>query len=238
MSIKTKLKSRLSWLRALRRYQHLIKLHYLYPLQTKRYGYIAPTARIETPIFLTTQSNVYLEERTRIKSGFKLVNTSGKFILKRDSGISYNCTVVTGNHARATGLPLGIGNTYHIGDIERDIVIGEECWIGVNVTLLSGAKVGRGAIIGGCSMVNKEIPPYAVAVGSPAKVIASTFSIDQIIEHEKTIYAPEERYSRAELEEIFNTHFDGKKSIGIDPTPEMKEQVASIASSLGIQLYQ
>ncbi|MBE6305415.1 MAG: acyltransferase [Bacteroidales bacterium] len=238
MSIKTKLKSRLSWLRVLRRYQIHIKLHYLYPLQHTRYGYIAPTAQIETPVFLTNQANVYLEDRASIKSGFKLVNTSGKLIIKRDARIAINCTVVTGNHVRISGIPLGVGNVYHIGDIERDIIIGEECWIGVNVTLLSGAKVGRGAIIGGCSMVNKEIPPYAVAVGSPAKVIASTFSIDQIIEHEKTIYAPEERYSRAELEEIFNTHFDGKKSIGIDPTPEMKEQVASIASSLGIKLYQ
>lgn len=66
----------------------------------------------------------------------------------------------------------------------------------------------------------QRVPPYAVAVGCPAKIIASCFTIDEIIKHEEIIYAPEERISRAELESIFETYYTDKKSIGKDNLTE------------------
>lgn len=52
------------------------------------------------------------------------------------------------------------------------IKIGENVWIGDNVVVLSGVTIGDGAIVGANSVINKDIPPYTVAVGSPAKVIS------------------------------------------------------------------
>lgn len=46
----------------------------------------------------------------------------------------------------------------------------------------------QGAVVGANTLVNKEIPPYAVVVGSPAKIIAAKFTIDQIMEHERILY--------------------------------------------------
>jgi virginiamycin A acetyltransferase len=60
------------------------------------------------------------------------------------------------------------------------IVIGNNVWIGDNVIILSGVKAGDGAVIGAGSVVTKDVPPYAVAVGNPAKVIKKRFS-DEII---------------------------------------------------------
>lgn len=51
------------------------------------------------------------------------------------------------------------------------IVIGEDCWIGSNVTILGGVKIGNGCVIGAGSIVTKNIPDYSVAVGNPARVI-------------------------------------------------------------------
>lgn len=51
------------------------------------------------------------------------------------------------------------------------VFIDEKVWIGESVSILPGAKIGRGCIIGAMSLVNKEIPPYSIAVGCPAKVI-------------------------------------------------------------------
>lgn len=51
------------------------------------------------------------------------------------------------------------------------IIIENNVWLGEKVTVLPGVHIGRGAIIGANSVVTKSIPPYAVAVGSPAKVI-------------------------------------------------------------------
>ena len=128
--------------------------------------------------------------------------------------------------------------TCHIRDKETDIIVEEAVWIGVNCTLLAGAHIGRGSIIGACSLVNKEIPPYAVAVGSPAKVIASVFTIDQIIEHEKHLYSENERFSREYLVELFNQYYEGKKSIGINVslTEDELKKIDQFKKAIGFNL--
>ncbi|QCK15917.1 CatB-related O-acetyltransferase [Mangrovivirga cuniculi] len=66
-----------------------------------------------------------------------------------------------------------------------DIIIGNDVWIGTQSVILSGAKIGNGAIIAANSVVNGEIPPYAIAVGSPAKVIKYRFNQETIDRIEK-----------------------------------------------------
>jgi len=58
--------------------------------------------------------------------------------------------------------------------------IGNDVWIGVGVMVLPGITIGNGAVIGAGSIVTKDIPPYAVAVGNPAKVIKYRFEKDII----------------------------------------------------------
>ncbi|MBO5721054.1 MAG: hypothetical protein J6R61_05980 [Bacteroidales bacterium] len=70
-------------------------------------------------------------------------------------------------------------------------------------------------------MVNKEIPPYAVAVGTPAKIIAAKFTIEQILEHEKLLYPEEKRFTKEYLEELFETYYKDKRTIGV--TSDLKE---------------
>jgi acetyltransferase-like isoleucine patch superfamily enzyme len=51
------------------------------------------------------------------------------------------------------------------------IVIGENAWIGARAILLSGARIGEGAIVGAAAVVDFEVPDYAVVAGSPARVV-------------------------------------------------------------------
>lgn len=60
------------------------------------------------------------------------------------------------------------------------IIIEDEVWIGLNVTILSGVTIGQGAIIAAGAVVSKSIPPYTIAGGVPAKVIRNRFSNDII----------------------------------------------------------
>ncbi len=59
-------------------------------------------------------------------------------------------------------------------------IIGNDVWIGYNATILNGVKVGDGAIIGAGSVVTKNIPPYAVVAGNPAKIIKYRFEKELI----------------------------------------------------------
>lgn len=58
----------------------------------------------------------------------------------------------------------------------KPITIGNDVFIGMNVTILDGVIIGDGAVIGAGAVVSKDIPPYAVAVGSPIQIIKYRFS--------------------------------------------------------------
>jgi acetyltransferase-like isoleucine patch superfamily enzyme len=57
------------------------------------------------------------------------------------------------------------------GIVTSPVRIEPDCWIGEKVSVLRGATVGRGSVVGAQSVVKGDIPPYSVAVGSPARVI-------------------------------------------------------------------
>jgi acetyltransferase-like isoleucine patch superfamily enzyme len=61
------------------------------------------------------------------------------------------------------------------------IKIGHDVWIGLNVTLMDNITVGHGAVVGACAVVTKDVPPYAIVVGNPAKIVKYRFS-PEIIE--------------------------------------------------------
>jgi acetyltransferase-like isoleucine patch superfamily enzyme len=55
--------------------------------------------------------------------------------------------------------------------IGNPIVIGDEVWIGINAVVLPGVTIGEGAIVAAGAVVTKDVPPYSIVAGVPAKVI-------------------------------------------------------------------
>lgn len=63
----------------------------------------------------------------------------------------------------------------------------DDVWIGHGAIILSGVRIGRGSIVAAGSIVNKDIPPYSIAAGVPAKVVSKRFNETQIKEHESIL---------------------------------------------------
>ncbi len=53
----------------------------------------------------------------------------------------------------------------------KPILIGEDCWLAGNVTVLPGVTVGRGAVVGAGSVVTKDVPAFHVVAGNPARIL-------------------------------------------------------------------
>ena len=62
----------------------------------------------------------------------------------------------------------------------KRVKVGNDVWIGVRTMVMGGVTIGDGAVIGAGSIVTRDIPPYAVVVGVPAKVIRYRFTQEQI----------------------------------------------------------
>jgi acetyltransferase-like isoleucine patch superfamily enzyme len=108
----------------------------------------------------------------------------GKF-----TSIAVGVTIALGNHRTDTVT------TYPFGSIDGfwpsrpdvpdhatkgDVVIGNDVWIGAHAFIGSGVTIGDGAVIGASSTVTRDVPPYAVVVGNPARLIRYRFTREQI----------------------------------------------------------
>ena len=64
--------------------------------------------------------------------------------------------------------------------IKEQVIIEDACWIGVNAVILPGIKIGKGAIIGANAVVTKDVEPFSIVGGVPAKFIKFRFSQEVI----------------------------------------------------------
>lgn len=69
-----------------------------------------------------------------------------------------------------------------IGKSNAKTIIGNDVWLGLNVVILRGVKVGDGAVVAAGAVVTKDVPPYAIVGGIPAKIIKYRFGKDKIEE--------------------------------------------------------
>lgn len=67
--------------------------------------------------------------------------------------------------------------------INLPVTIEKDVWLGARVTILKGVTIGEGSVIGAGSLVTKDIPPYSIAVGSPAKPVKKRFTDADLARH-------------------------------------------------------
>lgn len=185
---------------------------------TTELGLKGKHCQLYQPSLIIRPQKVFLHDYSRINPDNIILNNEGRFELGKYSVVSTGLRVVPDQHTSTVGIPHFCLGASHIHDKVMDVVVDEDVWIGINVILLGGCHIKRGCIVGANTLVNRHVdaPPYAVIVGSPARIIAVKFSIDQILKHEEKLYPPEERFTRLQLEELFKTYYEGKRIFGVN----------------------
>lgn len=107
-------------------------------------------------------TKVSIGKGTVINEGCFLYTTGG-LIIGENVSISTGTWMVTGTHDMNDPL---------FPDNYRPIVIGDHAWIGVRATLLAGITIGAGAVVMAGAVVTRDVPPYAVVGGVPARVVS------------------------------------------------------------------
>ncbi len=199
MSLKSKLKNN-RFIRGI----YFLYRDYFGSCKRSRFGYIADDVTLMPPLRIDNPKNVFIYEDNDLRNADLMV-TNARFILKPHTLVGEGLCVITGNHAMVVGrLGRSITGQEKPCGYDKDVVVESDAWIGRNVTILCGVTIGRGAIIGAGAVVTKDVPPYCIVGGVPAKPIKFKWTIEQIMEHESALYPEEERYTRKELESIFS----------------------------------
>ncbi len=185
---------------------HLVRGLYFFFLDyfgwnRKKFGHIADNS-IVSPPFHGNLKNIYIYDHVGIGPYAHISALNAKVFFKGDSSIAEHLTIHTGNHARVIGRFISdITEKDKPKGYDHDVIVEKDVWIGANVTILSGVTIGRGATVAAGAVVVKDVPPYSIVGGVPAKVIKFYWSIEQIMEHESKLYPDHERLSREYLEE-------------------------------------
>lgn len=141
-----------------------------------------PASTNIVPPFYADNFNIEIGENCFINAGCTFMDEGG-IKIGNNVGISANCTFIAVDHP---GNPLLLDKWV---DIPKPIVVENDVWIGANAVIMPGVTIGKGAIIGAGAIVTKDIPPYAVAVGQPARVVKW---VDEYIQQHRDILSPEE----------------------------------------------
>lgn len=148
--------------------------------------------------------NISIGDDTSIPKGSTFYCTRAELRIGRRVIFGPKPTIITGDHRIDIigKFIVDVTDDEKLPVHDAPVIIEDDCWIGANVVILKGVKIGRGSVVAAGAVINKSLPPYSVSGGVPAKVLKYRFTPEQIIEHEKALYAEEQRLT---LEQIINS---------------------------------
>ena len=167
--------------------------------------HLSQQTKIDWSYNLQIERECYIDKGTRVNGSHNLFRAKIGFgsLIGKNANISYTtigkfCSIgpnflcgwgihpTNGISTNAAFYSTAKQNGFTYSETEKieeraPIKIGNDVFIGANVTVLDGVTIGDGAVIGAGAIVSKDIPPYAIAVGCPIKVIKYRFT-PEIIE--------------------------------------------------------
>lgn len=141
-----------------------------------------------------------------IGSGATLLASESAIIIGNKVMFGPNVTIVGGDHNTSVVGRFMYDVTEKREVDDQVVIIDDDVWIGAGAVILKGAHLGRGCIVAAGSLVNRDVPPYAIVAGVPAKVIRLRFDVDVILKHEEQLYPLAMRLAREQIDPAVYRH--------------------------------
>jgi len=131
--------------------------------------------------------NLSVGDYTSIPKGAVFYCTEAPLTIGRKVVFGPRPTIITGDHRTDVIGSYILDNAEKLPENDAPVVIEDDVWCGANVTILKGVTIGKGSIVSAGAIVTRDVPPYSIVAGVPARVVKARFTADQIAEHERLL---------------------------------------------------
>ncbi|WP_319468947.1 acyltransferase [uncultured Pseudodesulfovibrio sp.] len=163
-------------------YTHLSRLYW-----SERLGKFGENARIESPVHFTKPHNIQIGQDVTIRNGVVMQPRSMTISIGDGTGVNpYVCiygAVTIGKLCLIAPMVMFAAGEHDITvdgvpvikkpGIRKPIVVEDDVWIGANAVITGGVTIGKGAVVGAGAVVTKDVAPYEIVAGMPAKCIGT-----------------------------------------------------------------
>lgn len=146
------------------------------------HDHVAPRARMKTlgnPRIHPTASlrcgeHIVLGRHSHINAYCCVWASPGARIVLGDNVLmGPGAKIFSSNHSQAPDVPMNV-QPYQ----ERDVIIGDDVWIGANAVILAGVRIGESSIVAAGAVVTKDVPPWSVVGGVPARILKARGEVE------------------------------------------------------------
>jgi acetyltransferase-like isoleucine patch superfamily enzyme len=132
------------------------------------YSHVTPGVRMAPNVSLANGERIKIGAYSHIGARCSIWagDSVGRITLGRHALLGPEVFITASNHQTEPGTPV-----MDQPKVERDVVIGDDVWLGARVMVVAGVEIGDGCIIGASSVVTGAIPAGSIAVGNPARVV-------------------------------------------------------------------
>lgn len=131
--------------------------------------------------------NIHCKNNVAIGANCLFMTTRANIFIGNHVMFGPGVTIITGNHKiDIVGRYMDtITDAEKSSEDDMDVVIGDDVWLGANSTILKGVTIGEGTVVAAGAVVTKDVPPYSIVGGVPAKVLKMRFDEETIIKHKE-----------------------------------------------------
>lgn len=144
----------------------------------KTFGAVGKNVSIMEGFYVRGNNNVFLGNNISIGPNATFLCTGAPIQIGNDVMFGPNVTMITGDHRiDIKGKKMfEVTEKEKLPENDQPIILEGDNWIGANVTILKNVRIGVGAVVAANSLVNKNVQPYSIVAGVPAKLIRNRFS--------------------------------------------------------------